>query len=105
MPYAPTRPCPRPRCPNLQPCPVHPTGWRRLAGLSKADRGYGTAAWGPIRRRVLARDGGVCQVCGAPATHVDHVVPKHRGGTDDEAGLRAICAHCHAVKTGTERRR
>jgi len=59
--------------------------------------------WGRIRKRVLRRDQGICYVCGRPgATHVDHVVPASRGGSDDEANLRAICGECHGRKTAGE---
>ena len=32
------------------------------------------------RKAVFARDGGRCVYCSAPATSLDHVVPKSRGG-------------------------
>src|SRR3954451_16346423 len=32
------------------------------------------------RRAVFARDGGRCVYCTAPATSIDHVVPRSRGG-------------------------
>lgn len=51
------------------------------------------------RRRVLARDRGVCQIqapgCEGVATHVDHVVPRRFGGEDVDANLRAACATCN----------
>jgi 5-methylcytosine-specific restriction endonuclease McrA len=34
-----------------------------------------------------------------PAKHVDHIVPKALGGTDDEGNLQAICVECHQQKT------
>jgi 5-methylcytosine-specific restriction endonuclease McrA len=40
----------------------------------------------------------VCQVpvgdvgiCGEPATCVDHIIPRSRGGSDDPRNLRASC--------------
>src|SRR5260370_12040810 len=32
------------------------------------------------RRAIFARDGGRCVYCDAPATSIDHVIPKSRGG-------------------------
>jgi 5-methylcytosine-specific restriction endonuclease McrA len=43
---------------------------------------------------VLARDRYVCQLCGAPATEVDHVVRVADGGSDHPDNLRAICGRC-----------
>ena len=58
-------------------------------------------------RRVLARDGGFCQVpgCSRPAVHAHHVVYRSRGGGDDPANLVSLCAahHLHGVHAGTIR--
>jgi 5-methylcytosine-specific restriction endonuclease McrA len=56
----------------------------------------------------MARDSGLCQPSRrhgivAIATAVDHIVPKHRGGTDDETNLEAISHMVHAAKTNAER--
>jgi 5-methylcytosine-specific restriction endonuclease McrA len=32
------------------------------------------------RRAIFARDGGRCVYCAAPATSIDHVIPRSRGG-------------------------
>lgn len=62
--------------------------------------------WAQIRRRVLRRDGAVCQtrfsdgrLCGAEATDVDHIVP---GDDHSMANLRALCGWCHARKSAQE---
>jgi 5-methylcytosine-specific restriction protein A len=55
-----------------------------------------------LRAYILTRDNGLCRVCGRPASEVDHVVAKARGGSDDEANLQAICSACHAKKTALE---
>lgn len=70
---------------------------------SRHERGYG-AAWDKLRLRILARDLHLCQPCkrkgrATPATQVDHIVPKAKGGTDDEANCQSICADCHREKT------
>lgn len=64
-------------------------------------RGYG-ARWTRLRDYVLARDSGLCRICGRPASEVDHIVPRSRGGADDEDNLQAICSACHAKKTALE---
>lgn len=54
----------------------------------------------PERRlAVLAAHGCVCHYCGnADATHVDHIVPKYDGGTDDLGNLIAACLACNLFK-------
>ncbi len=42
--------------------------------------------------------------CGRPATDVDHIVPKVRGGSDDERNLQSLCAAHHRVKTARQNR-
>lgn len=58
-----------------------------------------TTRWRRIRAYVLARDGYVCRIgaagCVELATHVDHIVPKEAGGTDEEGNLRAACEPCN----------
>lgn len=58
-----------------------------------------TRRWREIRRAVLARDGGVCQLqlpgCVQVATHVDHIVAKSLGGDDTMPNLRAACGPCN----------
>lgn len=77
--------------------------WSRT---SRHARGYG-AAWDKLRVFVLRRDKGLCQPClkrgrTELATEVDHIIPKAKGGTDDEANCQAICRACHADKTTLE---
>jgi hypothetical protein len=44
---------------------------------------------------------GDCQKCGVfrQSLHRDHVVPKVRGGADDESNVQYLCANCHEDKT------
>lgn len=62
---------------------------------------------GPKRRRILERDGHMCQVCGiragqefpdAPgrsaALTIGHIIPVKRGGTNDDDNLRTECQRC-----------
>jgi 5-methylcytosine-specific restriction enzyme A len=65
------------------------------------------AEWQRIRKAVLKRDCGLCQVCKkqgrvTPATQVDHIIKKAAGGTDDEANLQSICEPCHEIKTASD---
>jgi 5-methylcytosine-specific restriction endonuclease McrA len=50
------------------------------------------------RRAVFARDGWVCQYCGAPAENVDHVIPKSRGGLHAWENVVAACRRCNSRK-------
>jgi 5-methylcytosine-specific restriction endonuclease McrA/predicted transcriptional regulator len=58
-----------------------------------------------VRARVLFRDGSRCQMCGAsPAKdaevqlEVDHKIPLHLGGTNDEDNLWTLCRPCNQGK-------
>jgi 5-methylcytosine-specific restriction protein A len=47
----------------------------------------------------------MCRVCLTPvgmSGHVDHIVPKAHGGTDDSGNLQTLCRSCHSSKTATE---
>ena len=52
-----------------------------------------------LRFEVLRRDNFACRYCGAKAPnvelHVDHVIPKKFGGTDDAWNLTAACPPCN----------
>lgn len=50
------------------------------------------------RRAVFARDGGSCQYCSAPATSLDHVVPRSRGGSHTWENIVSACGRCNHVK-------
>ena len=59
---------------------------------------------------MLRRDNGLCQckecqggkIRVTPATEVDHIIPKAKGGTDDLDNLQAINKECHKRKTTKE---
>lgn len=73
---------------------------------SNTERGYGSA-WRRLRALVVNRDRGLCQCCLAAhrvtvADECDHIVPKHKGGTDDLSNLQMLCRLCHADKTARE---
>jgi hypothetical protein len=56
--------------------------------------------WMVIRDRIFARDGYVCQYCGAKDVklHCDHVIPVSRGGTNDDENLATACETCNLRK-------
>lgn len=57
--------------------------------------------------RILARDSGLCcehrkQGVAVVARHVDHIISKSQGGTDDDDNLQSLCVACHRAKTARE---
>lgn len=100
--------CAAPGCPALVPlgvarCPAHARRpWAHRVASRRA-RGYGRE-W-ERRRALVLEEGPWCAGCGAPATTVDHVIPKAEGGTDARSNLRALCAACQQRKAGREGRR
>lgn len=83
------------------------SGWQKQKG-NRHERGYGNA-WQKLRLTILDRDEHLCQKCLAQGvftrgTHIDHITPKSKGGTDDPANLQTLCKPCHDHKTATERR-
>lgn len=73
---------------------------------SRQARGYGRG-WDKLRAAALARDLHLCQICAragrvTPATEVDHITPKAKGGAETLDNTQSVCAPCHRVKTATE---
>ena len=62
------------------------TRWRYNAG----------PAWS--RLGVLTRDGRRCGYCTAPASTVDHILPRSRGGRNTWANTVAACCDCNQRK-------
>ena len=53
----------------------------------------------PYRNTILKRDGYKCRRCGSPEQlSVDHIIPKSRGGTDDQRNLQTLCHSCNSRK-------
>ena len=53
----------------------------------------------PLSRRALfARDGGRCVYCSAPATSIDHVIPRSRGGAHAWENVVSACHRCNHLK-------
>jgi ATP adenylyltransferase len=57
---------------------------------------------GSLRYDVVRRAKTRCEACGVSAEEraleVDHILPRNKGGTDDESNLQALCFKCNAQK-------
>lgn len=57
---------------------------------------------GSIRYEVLKRAKYRCELCGAHETqaalHIDHIVPRAKGGSDDLSNFQALCMSCNTSK-------
>ena len=62
------------------------TRWRHSRG----------PAWS--RAGVLVRDGRRCAYCGGPASTIDHVLPRSRGGGNEWTNTVAACGRCNNRK-------
>lgn len=111
MPQSLPHPCAHPGCPGLtreRYCPQHKKEANQVYDRERgtaSQRGYG-ARWRRLRAAFLAAHP-LCEECQregriAPATDVDHRVPRRRGGTDDESNLQALCHVHHSEKTARE---
>lgn len=55
-----------------------------------------------IKRRLFMQSP-LCASCGERAAEeLDHVVPLHRGGSNDASNLQGLCPECHRRKTATD---
>lgn len=54
------------------------------------------------KREILRRDNYTCQYCGRTSQQltIDHVIPRHRGGTHSWENLVAACPSCNHAKGG-----
>lgn len=59
-----------------------------------------------IRDRILMRDCYTCRVCGrvdpGPWLEVDHIVPLHIGGKEEDSNRQVLCHSCHKKKSEKE---
>ena len=67
------------------------------------DSGYVS---GSIRYNVLKRAKHRCELCGRhedqAALHVDHIIPRSKGGPDDISNFQALCMTCNTNKRDTD---
>ena len=68
---------------------------------SAVDNGT-SSQWAKIRQRILKRDSYCCQQCGQDngKLHVDHIIPRRLGGTDNDQNLQVLCQKCNLSKGG-----
>lgn len=105
MPRRALKPCAEPGCLALVPsgttrCARHRRkAWGRRA--TPKPRRMSRPKWERLKQLVLARDRGVCHICGEPgANTADHVIAL--GGTDEPSNLRAAHRRCNQCKAGAE---
>ena len=52
----------------------------------------------PSRHHIFERDRSLCQYCGEPATTLDHIVPRSRGGQTTWENVVCCCSACNRKK-------
>lgn len=108
MPFSPARPCTRPRCRHLKPCPDHGKGGETYQERIQArpwSRLYKTKRWERLSQQVRDEEM-VCRFCKAQgrmvlATHCDHITPVRldEANAYDRSNLQALCSSHHSAKT------
>lgn len=88
--------CPKPGCPNLQPCPTHPPR-SSSSPWGKTRTPHERRAQGQLRRAALQRDGYRCTRCGTVDLSGRTLQVHHQRATDDYRLDHAtiLCRDCH----------
>jgi hypothetical protein len=79
----------------------HPTAWVVIAviGYSRMTLGLWLEVPSGVAARIFERDHHRCVHCGSGDTlTIDHVIPRSRGGTNEESNLRTLCQPCNSQK-------
>lgn len=102
----PSRICPTPRCPRLQPCDLHPRGPFVNAKRTGGNL-YQTSRWRIESREHLAANPNCVELgCTTMPTVVDHIVA-HRGDETlfwQKSNWDSMCFDHHQSKTARETR-
>lgn len=92
MPKRPVPRCTTPRCPHLQPCPVHRPSRSQAPRPTTSQRGYGAAHQRAARACIAAQPW--CTWCGALTDLVaDHLVPRR-----PQLGYQTLCRSCNTAR-------
>ena len=105
MPWAASKLCPRhgkhtePRCPR---CEAERKAEFDRSRATAAERGY-DAAWRKVRKQFLEKHP-CCEVCGQPATEVDHIrtVKERPDLRLSWSNLRPLCKAHHSARTARD---
>ena len=57
-----------------------------------------------VREAVMARDGGICVICGRPGDPCAHYVSRAQGGLGIEENIVTLCLGCHRLYDQTVHR-
>ena len=78
---------------SLAACATLDSGARRMRGRALQER---RERWQRLHPMCVE-----CQKAGRTRlwTELDHRVPLHKGGSDDESNLQGLCTPCHPAKT------
>jgi 5-methylcytosine-specific restriction endonuclease McrA len=69
--------------------------------MALSERALGSGKWKKLRIQILDRDGWQCALCNAPATSVDHIFPRVKGGEMWALdNLQSLCKSCNSRKGG-----
>ena len=104
MPMKPLAACSFPGCPGRAThgsrCELHQRPPRTDTRPNASVRGYGTD-WRRTRDEHLKLNP-YCVQCGKVGSHVDHIVSRAQGGSDNPGNLQTLCPNCHSRKTAQQ---